>query len=217
MGLCWRAMPLCRIVITPICRAIFVACLLLAVSVIFTRPEWQGVAVWRLAGLFVGAAFYFTWLQVCMTAGQRYAVLYLILSAALVQALIVLLQSFAPAIAQSWIPSNSLRAFGIFSQPNVLESFIATGFSLALATFVLSGFHLLNLRAERWRRRALAVVLVLLPIVLVWVQSRTGWLAVTLVLGLFVLCFGRRYPQAVTIAITSGLVVSVAIVAALVL
>ncbi|MEE4412025.1 MULTISPECIES: PglL family O-oligosaccharyltransferase [unclassified Serratia (in: enterobacteria)] len=200
IGGCWRATPLHRVVITPSCRAIIAACLLLAMPVIFTRPEWKSTAVWRLAGLFAGAVFYFTWLQVRMTARQRHAVLYVILSAAAVQALIVLLQLFAPAIAQSWIPSGSLRAFGIFQQPNVLASFIATGLALAQAAFVLPGFRLLEPRAECWRRRTLAVVLVLLPMVLVWVQSRTGWLAGALVLGLFVLCFCRRYPQVIAIA-----------------
>lgn len=215
MGVCWRATPLRRMVITPTCRAIFVACSVLALPVIFTRPEWQSAAVWRLAGLFAGAAFYFTWLQVRMTARQRHAMLYLILSAAVVQALIVLLQLFAPAIAQLWIPSGSPRAFGIFQQPNVLASFIATGLALALAAFVLPGFQILEPRAERWRRRALALVLVLLPMVLVWVQSRTGWLAGALVLGLFVLCFSRRYLQAVAIA--SLLVIGSTLAAALVL
>ncbi|HEJ8022857.1 O-Antigen ligase [compost metagenome] len=215
LGVCWRATPLRRMVITPTCRAIFVACSVLALPVIFTRPEWQSAAVWRLAGLFAGAAFYFTWLQVRTTARQRHAVLYLILSAAVVQALIVLLQLFAPAIAQSWIPSGSSRAFGIFQQPNVLASFIATGLALALAAYVLPGFQRLDPRVERWRRRALAAALVLLPMVLVWVQSRTGWLAGALVLGLFVLCFFRRYPHAVAIA--SVLVIGSTLAAILVL
>ncbi|CAI0926041.1 Uncharacterised protein [Serratia proteamaculans] len=41
-----------------------------------------------------------------MTVRQRHAMLYLILSAAVLQALIVLLQLFAPAIAQYWIQSG---------------------------------------------------------------------------------------------------------------
>ncbi|MBL5824974.1 O-antigen ligase family protein [Serratia fonticola] len=212
MGVCWRAIPLRRVVITPTCCAIIAASLLLALPVIFTRLEWQSTAIWRLAGLCAGALFYFTWLQVRMTARQRHAVLYLILSAAVVQALIVLLQLFAPAIAQYWIPSGSLRAFGIFQQPNVLASFLATGLALALAAFFLPGFRLLNPRAERCRHRALAVALLLLPMLLVWVQSRTGWLAGALVLGLFILCFGRRYPRGVAIAsllIASGTLVAV--------
>lgn len=215
MGICWRATPLRRVVITPTCRAIITACVLLAVPVVSTRPEWQSAAVWRLAGLFAGAAFYFTWLQVRMTARQRHAVLYLILSAAGIQALMVLLQLFAPQIAQIWVPGSGGRAYGIFQQPNVVASFIATGFALALASSVLPGFQLLDPCAECWRRRALAAVLVLLSMVLVWVQSRTGWLAGAFVLGLFVLCFGRRYPQAVTVA--SVLVVGAVIAAALVL
>ncbi|MBD8214481.1 PglL family O-oligosaccharyltransferase [Erwinia persicina] len=215
IGACWRATPLCRTVITPTCRTIIAACLLMALPAIFTRPEWQSAAVWRLAGLFAGAAFYFTWLQVRMTARQRHAVLYLILSAAVLQASIALLQMFAPAMAQSWVPSGSSRAFGIFQQPNVLASFIATGLALALAAYMLPGFQRLDPRAERWRRRALAAALVLLPMVLVWVQSRTGWLAGALVLGLFVLCFCRRYPQAVAIA--SLLVAGGTVAAALVL
>ncbi|ALL36697.1 polymerase [Serratia marcescens] len=209
---CWWATPLCRVVITPTCRAIITACLLL--PVIFTRPEWQSAALWRLAGLFAGAVFYFTWLQVCMTARQRHAVLYLILSAAVVQALIVVLQLFAPQLSEFWVPANGGRALGIFQQPNVTASLIATGATLALAAFVLPGFQLLNPCTERWRRRALAVALVLLPMVLVWLQSRTGWLAGVLVLGLFALCFFRRYSQAVTMAFV--LVVCGVIVAALV-
>ncbi|VTR25974.1 Lipid A core - O-antigen ligase and related enzymes [Serratia fonticola] len=89
-----------------------------------------------------------------MSVGQRHAVLYLILLAVVFQALIVLLQLFAPQIAQYWIPSDSSRAFGIFQQPNVLASFIATGLALALAAFLLPGFSLVQPRAEYWRRCA---------------------------------------------------------------
>ncbi|MGC2909176.1 Wzy polymerase domain-containing protein [Serratia marcescens] len=200
IGESWRKTALCRVVITPACRAMLIACLLLLLPIIFTRPEWQSAGLWRLGGLLAGAVFYFTWLQVRMTARHRYAVLYLILSATTVQATVVVLQLFAPQLAQFWGPTNGGRALGIFQQPNVTASFIATGFALALAAFVLPGFHLSVERGERWRRRALAVALILLPMVLVWLQSRTGWLAGVLVLGAVLLCFSRRYPQAVTIA-----------------
>ncbi|MGQ8773273.1 hypothetical protein ACUTQ5_02290 [Serratia sp. NA_112.1] len=118
MGVCWRATPLRRMVITPTCRAIFVACSVLALPLIFTRPERQSAAVWRLDGLFTGAAFYFTWLLMRMSARQPHAMLYVILSAAAVQALIVLLPLFAPAIAQYWVTPACSHVFGIFQQPN---------------------------------------------------------------------------------------------------
>ncbi|MEL5380032.1 PglL family O-oligosaccharyltransferase [Serratia ureilytica] len=200
IGASWRSAALCRVVITPTCRTILIASLLLAVPIIYTRAEWQNAGLWRLGGLFAGAVFYFTWLQVRTTARQRHAVLYLILAAAAVQAFVVLLQLFAPPLAEFWVPANGGRALGIFQQPNVTASFIATGLALALAAFVLPGFHLSVLGGERWRRRALAAALMLLPMVLVWLQSRTGWLAGVLVSGAVLLCFCRRYPRAVTIA-----------------
>ncbi|RYM63977.1 hypothetical protein BSQ98_11665 [Serratia liquefaciens] len=86
-----------------------------------------------------------------MTARQRHAVLYVILSAAAVQALIVLLQLFAPAIAQFWIPSGSLRAFGIVQQPNVLASFIATG--LAIIAYLVPGSDLRSYVHALWPQR----------------------------------------------------------------
>lgn len=187
-------------VITPICRTLLAASLLLILPVGFTHPEWQSGALWRLAGLFTGVLFYFTWLQVRMTTRQRHAVLYVILIATAVQALIVLLQLFAPQLVQCWVPVNSGRAVGIFQQPNVTASFIAIGMALALAAFILPGFHIANLNAERWRRRALALALVLLPMVLVWLQSRTGWLAGILVSGAFILCFYRRCSRRASIA-----------------
>lgn len=212
MVACWCATPMCRVVITPTCRAIITASLLLLMPIIFTRPEWQRAGLWRLAGLFAGGVFYFTWLQVRMTARQRHVVLYLILTAAVVQALVVLLQLFAPQLAQFWVPANGGRALGIFQQPNVAASFIATGFALALAAFVLPSFHLSALRWESWRCRALAAALVVLPMVLVWLQSRTGWLAGVLVFGTFLLCFRCRYQRAVTIAsvlIVGGVIAAV--------
>lgn len=215
-AVCWGTTPLRRVVITPTSRSLLVACLLLTLPILFTRPEWQSMAAWRLAGLLAGVAFYFTWLQVRMTVRQRHSVLYLILLAVVMQALMVLLQLFAPQIAQYWIPMGAKRAFGIFQQPNVLASFVATGLALALTAFLLPGFRLLQPRAEYWRGAALAGVLVLLSAVLVWAQSRTGWLGGMLVLGLFMLCFSRRYPQRSALAATlviGGVLVALAVMA----
>lgn len=200
IAVCWYHAPPRRTTITPTCRLILAACLLMALPALFTRAEWQSTALWRLAGLFAGAGFYFTWLQMHLTARQRHGVLYLILLAAAGQALIVMLQLFAPSVAQSWVPVSEHRALGIFQQPNVVASFIATGLALALATFLLPGFRLASARMESWRLRAIALALLVMPMVLTWLQSRTGWLAALLVLGLFVLFFGRRFPQRIVVA-----------------
>ncbi|MET5838224.1 hypothetical protein WIA58_09450 [Serratia marcescens] len=85
----WRSAPLRRVVVTPTVRGLAGACVLLALPVLFTRPEWQSAAIWRLAALCAWVAFYFTWLQLRMTARQRHRALYLVLFVALMQAVLV--------------------------------------------------------------------------------------------------------------------------------
>ncbi len=187
MAVCWGAVSLRCMVITPLCRTMLLVGLLLALPIFFAQAEWRNAAIWRLAGIVAGMMFYFTWLQVSMTARQRYAVLYLILFAATAQAMVVLLQLFAL--------SNVQGAFGILQQPDLLASLFATGLALALMAFLLPGFCLPQARAEGWRRRALAAMLALLSMALVWVQSGIGWLAGGVVLGGFVLLLRRRYPR----------------------
>ncbi|QDI46385.1 O-antigen ligase family protein [Serratia marcescens] len=215
MAACWRSVLLRRVVITPTCRALALAFALLALPVLFTRPEWQSAALWRLAALCAGVAFYFTWLQVRMTARQRHQVLYMILLTALVQAVMVLLQLFVPNTADAWVSPGTSPAFGIFQAPNVTASFLATGLALALAAFALPGFRMAQPNAERWRRRLLAACLMLLSAVVVLVQSLAGWLSGGLVVLLFVICFYRRVSQTVMRAL--ALVVTGAGVAVLVL
>lgn len=187
MAVCWGAVSLRCMVITPLCRTMLLVGLLLALPMFFAQAEWRNAAIWRLAGIVAGMMFYFTWLQVSMTARQRYAVLYLILFAATAQAMAVLLQLFAL--------SNVQGAFGILQQPDLLASLFATG--LALMAFWLPGFRLPQARAEGWRRRALAAMLASLSMALEWGQSGSGWLAGGAVLGDFGLLLRRRYPRGV--------------------
>ncbi|EMH4071787.1 O-antigen ligase family protein [Serratia marcescens] len=201
LAACWRSVPLRRVVVTPTVRGLAGACVLLALPVLFTRPEWQSATIWRLAALCAGVAFYFTWLQLRVTARQRHRVLYLVLFVALMQAVLVPLRLFAPNIAGAWWQPGVQRAFGIFQQPNLIASFLATGLALALAAFALPGFRMAQPNAERWRRSLLAACLMLLSAVLVWLQSLAGWLAGGLVALLFGICFFRRVPHAVVRAL----------------
>ncbi|MGP2796728.1 hypothetical protein [Serratia marcescens] len=118
-----------------------------------------------------GVAFYFTWLQVRVTAWQRHQVLYMILLTVLVQAVKVLLQLFVPSTADAWVSTGASPVLGIFQAPNVTASFLATGLALALTAFALPGFRMAQPNAECWRRRLLAVCLMLLSAVLrYWVR-----------------------------------------------
>lgn len=188
----WCRLPLWRgIVVTPASGYLLVAVALLFIPLAYGYAPGFSTAAWRLAGLLAGWSFYFSWLQVRMPFRLRAHLMVLLLLLVLGQAAIALLQLFAPAL--SWVPLRGTRVFGVFQQPNVLGSFIATGLALALMLFLLPGYALKSAKQERWRRGGLGVLLVLLPALLVWIQSRAGWLGGALAALGFLLCFGRRY------------------------
>lgn len=83
---------------------------------LYTRPGWQISAGWRALGLIAGLIFYFICLQLPIRNWQRRLVLYLILITSGIQALLGLLQLFAPSIADYWVPLATTRAVGIFHQ-----------------------------------------------------------------------------------------------------
>lgn len=188
----WCRLPLRRgIVVTPASGYLLFAVALLFIPLAYGYAPGFSTAAWRLAGLLAGWGFYFSWLQVRMPFRLRAHLMVLLLVLVLGQAVIALLQLFAPAL--SWVPLRGTRVFGVFQQPNVLGSFIATGLALALMLFLLPSYALKSAKQERWRRSGLGVLLVLLPALLVWIQSRAGWLGGALAALGFLLCFGRRY------------------------
>lgn len=119
-----------RLSLTPTARLLLLGIAVLALPLLYTRPEWREDALWRCAGLLGGWLFYVACLQLRLTARQRDLLLFGLLFAVGVQALLAALQLFAPTLA--WVTPNGRRVYGIFQQPNVLGSFIATGLALAL-------------------------------------------------------------------------------------
>ncbi|RLO39203.1 PglL family O-oligosaccharyltransferase, partial [Serratia marcescens] len=124
-----------------------------------------------------------------LTPRQRELLLYGLLFAVGVQALLAALQLFAPILA--WVAPNGSRVYGVFQQPNVLGSFIATG--LALALWLL----LAPLSAPTWRRQLpLLALLVAFSALLVLIQSRAAWLGGALAAALMLWRFARQRPAA---------------------
>ncbi|QJW53204.1 hypothetical protein HL670_00054 [Serratia plymuthica] len=181
-----------RIIITPAAKLFFVALALLAVPLLYTRPEWLDAALWRWAGLLGGLIFYFSWLQTEISKRAHYWLFYVILLAVAVQALMALLQLFGLG---DWIsyPLIGGRPYGVFQQVNLLATFTATGLALALMLFLLPYFSLRAKRHEKLRLMLLALLLAALPALLVWLQSRIGWLAGGVVALLFIATYTRKY------------------------
>lgn len=179
----------------------------LAIPLCYADPAGLSRAGWRMAALIAGLVFYFAWLQVRLSRTQRQGVWLVMLLAVSGQAALALVQLFAPELA--WVLMKGNRVYGIFQQPNVLASFIATGLALALMLFLLPGFALARARYEHCRQAFLMVLLLMLPALLVWIQSRVGCLGGVLVALLFLWRFGAvfsvRCRQAAALLVAGGL------------
>ncbi|HCU0429602.1 TPA: O-antigen ligase C-terminal domain-containing protein [Serratia marcescens] len=163
---------------------------LLTVPLLYAPWCWFPQAAWRIASLVAGLLFVFSCLQVKYHRRQVYGLLTGLLLLVTLQAVVALLQLFIPG--WTWVPLYGRRVYGLFFQPNLLASFVATGLALALMLLVLPMFTLTHI--ERWRQGVMLLLLVTFSALLVWIQSRVGWLGGSLVSLLFLWCFGRRFP-----------------------
>ena len=154
------------------------------------------LGAWRVAGLIAGLLFLFSCLQFRYSRRTLSLLLYTTLLLVFIQALEAILQLFAPT--WSLAPLYGKRAYGFFFQPNVLASFIATGLSLVLMLFLLPLFALP--RHEHLRKGGLLILLVFFSALLVWLQSRVGWLGGGVAAILFLCRFGPRFPKRGTTA-----------------
>lgn len=177
-----------RLSLTPTARLLLLGIAALALPLLYTRPEWREDALWRCAGLLGGWLFYVACLQLRLTARQRNLLLYGLLFAVSVQALLAVLQLFAPTLA--WVSPNGNRVYGVFQQPNVLGSFIATG--LALALWLL----LAPLSTSTRRQLPLLALLTAFSALLVLIQSRAAWLGGALAAALLLWRFAHQSPAA---------------------
>ncbi|HGM4724005.1 TPA: Wzy polymerase domain-containing protein [Serratia marcescens] len=177
-----------RLSLTPTARLLLLGIAVLALPLLYTRPEWREDALWRCAGLLGGWLFYVACLQLRLTARQRNLLLYGLLFAVSVQALLAALQLFAPTLA--WVSPNGSRVYGVFQQPNVLGSFIATG--LALTLWLL----LAPLSTPTRRQLPPLALLTAFSALLVLIQSRAAWLGGALAAALLLWRFARQSPAA---------------------
>lgn len=178
------------VLITPAAQLFFIGTLVLAIPLLYTRPEWFDMALWRWGGLLAGWVFYFSWLQVRLPQRGQQLLLYGILLAITIQALLATLQLVGLA---TWLnyPMVNGRPYGVFQQVNVLASFVATGLALASMLLLLPTFTVPQRRYQRLRWAVLGTLLVIFPALLIWLQSRVGWLGGVMAGLLPLLCFWR--------------------------
>ncbi|GHA04862.1 PglL family O-oligosaccharyltransferase [Oceanisphaera arctica] len=146
--------------------------LLLLVPLLYPNRGFADHALPRLAGLAGGLLFYFALLQCRLNETARYRLLYLLLAAISLEALLGLIQYYllTPGNLIGY-NTDTNRPYGIFQQPNVMASFMATGLMLACYLGLADKRRLPVIR-QLW----LGAVLFSVPLLLVVLQSRVGLL-----------------------------------------
>lgn len=129
----WQVTLRQRITLSPLQAALWFGALLLLLPMAYPGFELKDYAIPRLLGLFAGLLFLFGFYQWRLTRQQRDSLLYLILVAIAIEALLGLVQ-FYLLTPGNWIGYDTKvnRPYGIFQQPNVMASFMATGMALAI-------------------------------------------------------------------------------------
>lgn len=159
------------------------ACLVMTLPLFYTGSNYQQ-AIPRLVGLWAGFLFFVLLQQFRFSNKHRQRLLWLIVLAVVIEALLGYYQFFLLKPG-NWMGYDTVvnRPYGIFQQPNVMASFLATG-------LVISGY-LLSKQPHKYNKHISEITLLyLLPVLvvplLVVLASRTGWLAAILSVTLLI-------------------------------
>lgn len=159
--------------------AILAALLLMLPWLWTTSSLWQHHALPRLAGIVGALMFTLALSQINMAGGLRRIVLKVVVFSALVQAVEAMVQAWLPGIALHLMDYDAISPYGIFQQRNLLATWLATGYGVALYLAWTS----------RNRAGSLGWVMTLYPLstAIVLTQSRIGVLAAIVMTALNVL------------------------------
>lgn len=150
------------------------------------RPgEW----LVRLGVLIGGMLFWFALLQYRMKRRDLENLLYLLLAALLLHAMVGLIQIAPEPILKGWLPvASGAKFLGMFQQPNLQASMMATALALAVYLISLPGF-----RGQRWPMKMLVfMTLLLATLEVVGSGSRVGLLGAGV--ALLILLLARIKP-----------------------
>ncbi|UDN21645.1 PglL family O-oligosaccharyltransferase [Aeromonas veronii] len=176
----WQVTLRQRLLFSPLQAGLWIGALLLLLPMFYPGFALRDYAIPRLLGLFAGLLFLFGLYQWRFNRLQRDRLLYIVLIAIAMEALLGLIQ-FYLLTPGNWIgyDTKTNRPYGIFQQPNVMATFMATGLALAIW---------LELRREGGRLlMALRYGVILsATLLLVVLQSRVGQLGGLLALFLLI-------------------------------
>ena len=186
----WQVTLQQRLIFSSLQAWLWLGGFLLLLPMAYPGFELKDYAIPRLLGLFAGLLFLFCLYQWQLARQARDQLLYLLLGAVAIEALLGLVQYYL-LTPGNWLGYDirANRPYGIFQQPNVMATFMATGLSLAIW---------LELRgnANVWLRGLRYGVILAASVLLVVLQSRVGQLGGLLALLLLAPQLHRQHQLA---------------------
>jgi O-antigen polymerase len=184
----------------------WVGALLLLLPMAYPGFELKDYAIPRLLGLFAGMLFLSCLYQWALDTGRRERLLYLVLGAVAIEALLGLIEYYL-LVPGNWLgyDTRNNRPYGIFQQPNVMASFMATG--LVLAAWLEGRGRL----AGPWLTGLRYGLMLACPLLLVVLQSRVGQLGALLgVILLLPMLKERKLAARVLLLVALGILLGLA-------
>lgn len=157
--------------------------IILGIPLLYTSPQWLETGASRWGGLLGGVIFYISLLQYDLLHRKRYWIMAGILIAVTIQSTIAITQIFNPENVPAWLsyPRLYSRPYGVFQQVNVLATFVATGMALVLMQFIFLEQTVSRTRIHNLKMCVFGIMLLIFTSLLVWLQSRIGWVSGILV------------------------------------
>lgn len=175
----WKASEQQKIIYSRFTLLLLVAIVLFIIPIFYPNNLLADQSYTRLLGLFAGFLFFLSLQQFQFKTVEIQRLLILIVAAGFLQACYSLMQDYLlPAQNIFGYDVGYGRPYGIFQQPNVLASFMAT-------TLILSGYLLQQINCKK-----LQLFLLLTTLLNMWVitltVSRAGYLGTILALLIFI-------------------------------
>ncbi len=169
------------------------AIVLMLLPMAWSDATLRDYALPRLGGLVGGGLFLFSLYQFRLAAKTRQQLLTLMLVAIAIEMTLGLVQYYL-LTPGNWLgyDTKANRPYGIFQQPNVMASFMATGLSLAA--------WLNTLNQHRWLKVLQGYVIVGSVVLLIVLQSRVGQLGGILALLMMLPWLKRNHALKVTLS-----------------
>ncbi len=156
---------------------LLVSCVILSIPLFYSGTNYE-LSLGRMLGLWAGMAFFILLQQFSFSNKHKQRLLWLVVLAVVIEACLGYYQ-YLWLKADNWMGYDTLsnRPYGIFQQPNVMASFLATG-------LVISGYLLARQPHKYNKHLSEITLLYLVPLftvpLIVVLASRTGWLAALL-------------------------------------